>query len=166
MDEAVPRHQGAQWGEPGDQSRWAIKQSVRASVFVAWNTRSGPAGGIPKVWPLNGSAPGRRLSSGAGHRHLSSLLLVHDLLSRQGVAMASGLLNQSEISGAIDACTYFDLHDLAAMVAQVPLAGSSPLSARVFDGEYRRRYAMLDQVLDAILEQIANRPDDFHGGLV
>jgi hypothetical protein len=46
-------------------------------------------------------------------------------------------------------------------VAEIPLAGSSPLSARVFDGEYQRRYATMDCVVAAILEQIASRPEDF-----
>jgi hypothetical protein len=130
-------------------------------VFVEWDTKSAAAGGTPRVWPLNGSAPARDLPSAAGHRHLHGLLLVHDMLIRQGVATASELLSQTEIADAIDACEYFDLHDLAATVAEIPLAGSSPLSARVFDAEYQRRYATMDCVVAAILEQIASRPDDF-----
>jgi hypothetical protein len=110
---------------------------------------------------LNGSAPARDLPSAVGHRHLRRLLLVHDVLISQGVATASQLLGQTEIADAIDACEYFDLHDLAATVAEIPVAGSSPLSARVFDGEYQRRYATMDSVVAAILEQIASRPEDF-----
>jgi hypothetical protein len=140
--------------------------SVRASVFVEWDSQSATADGTTKVWPLNGSTTGWRQPLTIGHRHLSRLLLVHDVLSRQGVATASGMLSQSEIAGAIDACGYFDLHDLAAVVAEIPLAGSTPLSAQVFDDEYHRRYGSTNRVVDAILEQLASRPFDFPGGTV
>jgi hypothetical protein len=134
-------------------------------VFVEWDTRSAAAGGTPRVWPLNGSAPSRDLPSAVGHRHLRGLLLVHDVLIGQGVATASQLLSQTEVADAIDACEYFDLHDLAATVAEIPLAGSSPLPARVFDAEYHHRYATMDYVVAAILKQIATGPDEFRHGV-
>jgi hypothetical protein len=158
MDRAVPRHRRTRDGKSTEQPRpVATGRRSRAAMFVAWNVK--PA----ETWPLNGPAPGESLPIGVGHRYLCRLLLVHDMLSRQGVAAASGALSQSEIDDAIDACTYFELFDLAAVVAEIPLAGSSPLSARVFDAEYHRRYATTDRVVDAILEHLAARPEDFPG---
>jgi len=106
---------------------------------------------------MNRSAPARRLASAVEHRYLSNLLLVHDVLCHEGVVKASCLLSESEIAEGIDASIYFDLHDLAAAMAEIPLAAASPLSARVFDDEYHRRYATTEVVVDAILRHMAAR---------
>jgi hypothetical protein len=126
-------------------------------MFVALDAGSGAAGGTRRDWPVNRSAPARRLPSPTEHRHLSHLLLVHDVLSHEGVAQAVRLLSSAQIAEGIDACIYFDLQDLATLVSEIPLAASSPLSARVFDDEYRRRYAATEVVLDAILRHMAAR---------
>ncbi len=86
---------------------------------------------------------------------------MHDLLRRHGVAAASVLLTEVQIAEALDACAYFHLDDLANVVAEVPLAASSPVSARVFDAEYRRRFTTTDRIVTAIRERIATMPDDF-----
>jgi hypothetical protein len=109
--------------------------------------------------PRRGQPPHGGLA--VGHRHLYNLLSVHDLLRGHGVALAFGRLTKTQIADALDACAYFGLHDLAATVAEIALAASSPLSARVFDGEYRRRFTITDRVVTAIRERVANRPDDF-----
>jgi hypothetical protein len=70
-------------------------------------------------------------------------------------------LTAAQIADAIAACGYFDLHDLAATVADLPLAASSPLSARVFDAEYRRRFTATATILTAIRNKIAERRQDF-----
>jgi hypothetical protein len=121
------------------------------------DARSDAATETRPVWPLNGSAPARRLASAVEHRNLSSLLLVHDVLCHEGVAKASRLLSQSAIAEGVDACIYFNLHDLAAAMSEIPLAAATPLSARVFDDEYHRRYATSEVVVDAILRHMAAR---------
>jgi hypothetical protein len=83
--------------------------------------------------------------------------MVHDVLCHEGVAEAARLLSPAQISEGIDACIYFDLQDLAALVCEIPLAAASPLSARVFDDEYQRRYATTEVVVDAILRHMAAR---------
>lgn len=135
--------------------------SRRSGLFIAWD---GYSPGAPRTpWPANDVMAGDSTAIGVGHRHLCRLLLVHDMLSQQGVARASGMLSEYEITDAIDACTYFDLPDLAAAVAEIPVAASSPVAARVFDAEYHRLFASTDRLMEAILEQIAAHPDDFPG---
>ncbi len=75
--------------------------------------------------------------------------------------MALGLLAEVQIAEAQVACAYFGLHDLAAAVAKVAAAASSPLSARVSDAEYRQRFTLTDRIVTAIRERVAHRPDDF-----
>lgn len=149
-------------GEPNP----VVWRSGRSAMFVAWDRYSVEAGAATTTWPANPTAPDDALAIGVGHRHLCRLLLVHDILTNDGVATACDTLSPGEIAQAIDACTYFELPDLAAAVADIPLAGASPGSARVFDAEYRRRYAMTDRVVEAILDQIVARPSDFPGSEV
>jgi hypothetical protein len=164
MNKPVPRHRRARHGQLADQPAQVVAgRSARGSMFVEWNLKSADIGGRRTSWPADYSISAPSLPIGIGHRYLCRLLLVHDVLTCQGVATASGTLSESEIADAIEACTYFELHDLAAVVAEIPLAASSPGSARIFDDEYRRRYATTDRVVDAILEHIASRPEDFPG---
>jgi hypothetical protein len=117
------------------------------------------------LWPSNAAPADRRQPPygglAIGHRHLYSLLSVHDTLRRHGVTAAFRLLTEEQIADALDACAYFDLHDLAATVAEIPLAAASPVSAQVFDAEYRRRFTMTDRIVIAIREHVATRSDDF-----
>jgi hypothetical protein len=77
------------------------------------------------------------------------------------VTTAFGLLTEKQIAEALDACAYFDLHDLAVTIAEIPLAASSPQSARVFDDEYRQRFTMTGRIVTVIREHVASWPDDF-----
>jgi hypothetical protein len=164
MNKPVPRHRRARNEQLANRpARVAARRSARASMFVEWNLKSAAIGGRRTSWPVTDSVSAPSLPIGIGHRYLCRLLLVHDVLACQGVATASGMLSESELADAVEACTYFELHDLAAVVAEIPLAASSPRSARIFDAEYRRRYATTDRVVDAILEHIASRPEDFPG---
>jgi hypothetical protein len=119
----------------------------------------------PTSWPLNALPAHRRQPPNdglaIGHRHLYCLLSVHDLLRRRDVTAAFRLLTEEQIADALDACAYFDLHDLAAVVAEIPLAAASPVSAQVFDAEYRRRFTMTDRIVTAMREHVATRSDDF-----
>jgi hypothetical protein len=116
-------------------------------------------------WPLNTLPAHRRQPPhhglAIGHRRLYCLLFAHDTLRRHGVTAAFRLLIEEQIADALDACAYFDLHDLAAAIAEIPLAAASPVSARVFDAEYRRRFTMTDRIVTAIREHVATRTDDF-----
>jgi hypothetical protein len=140
-----------------NQSHWGPDRPVPSSVFVELDHQLDPAVGTPTVWPMNVSTPARRIPSPAEHRHLNSLLLVHDALCRQGVARAARLLSQAELAEGIGACIYFDLDELAVAVSEVPLAASTPLTARVFDDEYQRRYGGTDVIVNAILSHMARR---------
>ena len=162
MNGQAPRHRPADGWRLLEQPNQIGSRSYLSAVFVAWDGYS--AGATRTPWPANGPASeDDDLAIGVGHRHLCRLLLVHDMLSRQGVATASGMLTEYEIADAIDACTYFDLPDLAATVAEIPMAASSSVAARVFDAEYHRLFGTTDRLMDAILEQIARHPDDFPG---
>jgi hypothetical protein len=153
MDWQPPQHRA----QARNQSHWGPERAVPSSVFVELDNQFDPAIGTPMTWPVNVSTPARRIPSPAEHRHLNSLLLVHDALCRQGVELASRLLSQAELAEGIGACVYFDLDDLAVAVSEVPLAASTPLTARVFDDEYRRRYAGSDVIVNAILRHMARR---------
>jgi hypothetical protein len=161
MNRPEQRQRRADQVRLADQPNQLAGYSRRSAVFVVWDGYS--AGATRTPWPTNdvGSADG--MAIGVGHRHLCRLLLVHDMLSQQGVTKASGMLSEYEITDAIDACTYFDLPDLAAAVSEIPMAASSPIAARVFDAEYYRLFASTDRLMEAILEQIATHPDDFPG---
>jgi hypothetical protein len=135
--------------------------SARSAMFLTWDAYS--AGASRRSWPINDGTEDGGMAIGVGHRHLCRLLLVHDMLSQQGVARASGMLSECEIIAAIDACTYFNLPDLAAAVAEIPVAAASPVAARVFDAEYQRLFASSGRLMEAILEQMTTRPDDFPG---
>ena len=161
MNGQAPRHRPVDEERLMEQPNQLGVRSYMAAVFVAWDAYSAGAPRTP--WPANGPVSEDTLAIGVGHRHLCRLLLVHDMLSRQGVATASGMLTEHEIVDAIDACTYFDLPDLAATVAEIPMAASSSVAARVFDAEYRRLFGTTDRLMEAILEQIATHPDDFPG---
>jgi hypothetical protein len=114
---------------------------------------------------MNNSAPRRCDESPpvgvVGHEHLYWLLWAHAILSSEGGAAGCRLLTTAQIVKASTACGYFDLPDLAAAMADVPLAASSPASATVFDAMYYRRYATTDTVVTAIRVKIATRPHDF-----
>jgi hypothetical protein len=124
-----------------------------------------PDGGRPTGWPLTNSAPrlGDQSPHGAavGYGHLYWLLSAHAILKSDGVTAASRMLTTAQIAKASTACGYFDLPDLAAAMADVPLAASSPVSATVFDAMYRRRYATTDTVVAAVRAKIAIRPHEF-----
>jgi len=153
MDWQPPQHRA----QARNQSHWGPDRPVPSSVFVGLDTQLDPAIGTPTVWPMNVSTPARRIPSPAEHRHLNSLLLVHDALCRQGVERAARLLSQAELAEGIGACIYFDLDELAVAVSEIPLAASTPLTARVFDDEYQRRYATTDVIVNAILKHMALR---------
>ena len=157
MEWHPPQHGGVHRAPERNAATWGPERPVPSSVFVELDNQSDPAVGAPRAWPMNGSAPARRLPSPQEHRHLSSLLLVHDVLCRQGVAMASQLLSHDEIADGVDACIFFDLMDLAAAVSEIPFAAMSARSAGVFDDEYQRRYARTDVIVEAILRHMATR---------
>ena len=161
MHRQAPRHRATEEARLLDQPNQPGARSQRSAALVAWDRYS--AGAVRSRWPVNGSGSGDDAAIGVGHRHLCRLLLIHDVLSRQGVATACGMLTEYEIADAIDACTYFDLPDLAATVAEIPMAASSTVAARVFDAEYHRLFGTTDRLMEAILEQIATHPDDFPG---
>ena len=161
MNRPVQRRRRADQVRLADEPNQFAVHSGRPAVFVAWDGYS--AGATRTPWPASDVTSGDEMAIGVGHRHLCRLLLVHDVLSQQGVATASGVLSEYEITDAIDACTYFDLPDLAAAVADIPMAASSPVAARVFDAEYHRLFASTDRLMEAIIEQIATHPDDFPG---
>jgi hypothetical protein len=161
MRRRVPRLRQGQSVRPADAANQGSPRSVRSALFVEWNTY--PAGAGRSRWPVNDLGPVDGAPIGIGHRHLCRLLLVHDVLTRQGVVTASIVLSEYEITDAIDACEYFELHDLAATVAEIPMAGASSVAARVFDSEYKRLFAVTDRVVEAILGRMAARPDDFPG---
>lgn len=141
-------------------NRYSVR-SGRSAVFVAWDGY--PAEAARSPWPVNEAPPRGGTDIGVGHRHLCRLLLLHDMLTHQGVARASDLLSEYEIADALDACAYFDLPDLAATLAQIPMAASSSVAARVFDAEYYRLFTLTDRLMEAIVEQMATHPDDFPG---
>ena len=124
-----------------------------------------PARRTPSGWTLNNSAPpwgNRAVPVGTvGYRHLYWLLSMHAILSSEGVAAAWGLLTTAQIAKASTACGYFDLPDLAAAMADVPHAASSPTLATVFDAMYHHRYATTDTVAAAIRAKIAALPHEF-----
>jgi hypothetical protein len=153
MDWQPPQHRA----QARNQSHWGPERRVASSVFVELDAQLDPSVGTPTVWPMNMSTPARRIPSPAEHRHLNSLLLVHDALCRQGVELAAQLLSQAEIAEGIGACIYFDLDELAVAVSEIPLAAASPMSADVFDDEYHRRYARTDVIVNAILRHMARR---------
>jgi hypothetical protein len=153
MDWQPPQHRA----QARNQSHWGPDRPVPSSVFVELDNQLDPAIGTPTVWPANISVPARRIPSPAEHRHLNSLLLVHDALCRKGVELASRLLSQAELAEGIGACIYFDLDELAVAVSEVPSAAATPLSAQVFDDEYQRRYGRTDVIVNAILKHMARR---------
>jgi hypothetical protein len=157
MDRQPSRYRGTHEAQKRQQAPWRIEHAGSSSVFVDWNAKSVAPGGTRTDWPLNWSTPGHGRSSPVEYRHMNALLLVHDALCRHGVATASRLLSESQIAEGIDGCGYFELPDLALTMSEIMLAAESPLSARVFDDEYRRRYGRTDVVADAILKRIANR---------
>jgi hypothetical protein len=156
MDRQPPHRRGTQHAGSGNRSRWPAEHAVSSSAFVEWDARSDAPVGARPAWPMNRSVPAGRLLSPVERRYLSRLLLVHDIVCRHGVTTAFRLLSGSQILEGIDGCIYFDLHDLAAALSEMPLAAASPPSARVFDDNYRQRYATPD-LLDAILKRIATR---------
>ena len=164
MNRPVPRQRRADQVRLAEQPNGFAVHSDRSAVFVAWDGYS--AGATRSQWPVNGVGTDDVAAIGVGHRHLARLLLVHDMLSRQGVETACGMLSEYDIADALDACAYFDLPDLAATVAEIPMAAASSVAARVFDAEYHRLYATTDRLMEAILEQMATRPDDFPGSNV
>jgi hypothetical protein len=159
------RRRGLRRAWVDDQTRAVGAGSDRDWLLVECDNAGSTEGATPTVWPLNSAAPDRGdpcpRGAAAGHRHLHCLLSVHAVVRREGVATAFRLLTPAQIADAITACGYFDLHDLAATVADIPLAASSPLSARVFDAEYHRRYSTTDTLVTAIRATIAARPHDF-----
>lgn len=157
MDWQPPQHRA----QARNQSHWGPDRPVPSAVFVELDNQLDPAIGTPAAWPENLSTPARRIASPAEHRHLNSLLLVHDALCRQGVELTSRLLSQEELAEGIGACIYFDLDQLAVAVSEIPLAAATPLSARVFDDEYRRRYATTDVIVNAILTHMARRSYEY-----
>lgn len=158
-------HRGPRWARSNAQSHPPGATYSPGSTRAEFHTWQATDSHGPTSWPLNAlAAPRRQPPHGGlaiGQRHLYCLLSVHDVLRRQGVTAAYGLLTEAQIADVLDACAYFDLHDLAAAVAEIPLAAASPVSARVFDTEYRRRFTMTDRIVTAIRERVATLPDDF-----
>jgi hypothetical protein len=161
MNRPVQRRRQADRARPAEHPNRYTTRSGRSAVFVAWDGY--PAEAARSPWPVNEAPPRGGTDIGVGHRHLCRLLLLHDTLTYQGVVRASGMLSEYEIADALDACAYFDLPDLAATLAEIPMAASSSAAARVFDAEYQRLFATTDRLMDAIAEQIATHPDDFPG---
>jgi hypothetical protein len=164
MATPAPRHYGQRWAWVDNQTQAVGATSAHGAVLVEPAITASTGVATPAVWPLNSSAPERhrlRHGAAAGHRHLRCLLSVHAILRRDGVAAAFRLLTPTQLADAITACGYFDLHGLAVTMADIPRAASSPVSARVFDAEYHRRYSATDTVVTAIRTTIATRPHDF-----
>ena len=157
-------HWGLRWPHANARSYPVGATHSRPATLAENPRRAADVRRLP-TWPLNESLPCPRQSPhrgpAVGHRHLYNLLSVHDILRRQGVTAAFRVLTDGQIADALDACAYFDLHDLAAAVAEIPVAAASPLSARVFDTEYRRRFTMTDRIVAALRERIATLPEDF-----
>lgn len=162
---AISAYRGPRWARSDVQSYPPGGAYSHGSTRAGFHTLQVTDSDGPTSWPSNAARAHRRQPPhgglAVGHRHLYSLLSVNDALHRHGVTAAHRLLTEEQIADALDACAYFDLHDLAATVAEIPLAAASPVSAQVFDTEYRRRFTMTDRIVTAIREHVATRSDDF-----
>ena len=158
-------HRGPRWARSNAKSYPLGATYSHGSTRAGFHTLQVADSDGPTSWPSNAAPAHRRQPPhdglAIGHRHLYSLLSVHDTLRRHGVTVAFRLLTEEQIDDALDACAYFDLHDLAAAIAEIPLAAASPVSAQVFDAEYRRRFTMTDRIVTAIREHVATRSEDF-----
>ena len=101
------------------------------------------------------------LGDRVGDRHLRALLLVHGMVMNGGPNHAAGSCEPAQLTAAADACRYFGLPQLAALMLQLPAAAFDE------DAEDRLSAAYYDLVPDdativaAFEARYAEAPADF-----
>jgi hypothetical protein len=123
----------------------------------------GPAG--PTHWPVNSA---NRFDRGprppllpTGHRHRSSLRMVHEMLACRGVVEAVRLFDAGQLARAAEASRYFELEDLADLLDRARNAAQTAQAAEAFDEEYRRRFVTGTAMTDAVAHKMTQSPSDF-----
>ncbi len=104
------------------------------------------------------------LGEGIGDRHLRVLLLVHGMVCNGGPNHAADSCEPAEISAGAEACRYFGLDGLAALMLQLPAAASGYEDEDV-EARLTAAYCELvpddATISDAFEARYAEAPEDF-----
>jgi hypothetical protein len=102
--------------------------------------------------------------TGVGDRHLSALLLVDGMVQNGGPNHAADSCEPAQLAAAAAAARYFGMEDLAALIAELPSAGSGYDDEDVEDrlSEAYLRLTEDGERFDAVLQaRHAAAPEDF-----
>ena len=99
--------------------------------------------------------------AGLGDRHLRSLLLVHGMVTNGGPRFAAKSLAPANFEAAADACRYFGLDELAAVMLELPDAVSCTATDESCADAYRTLVPTDAVLFDAFALRFATHPEEF-----